>query len=166
MSNVVLGFLLTVGLTVPCYGGGVYLYEVNATEVGMAGAGWAARADDASTVFTNPAGMTRIEGREYEAMLMPLYLQVDFEENNDTTVSGGGKDASSWLPGGSLNYVRRIDDKSAWGFSIGGAFGLGVDYGDDWVGRYYVSEVTLQALGVQPTYARRVSDRVSIGAGN
>lgn len=45
MSNVVLGFLLTVGLTVPCYGGGVYLYEVNATEVGMAGAGWAARAD-------------------------------------------------------------------------------------------------------------------------
>ncbi len=65
MRNVVLGFLLTIGWIVPCHGGGVYLYEVNATEVGLAGAGWAARADDASTVFTNPAGMTRIENREY-----------------------------------------------------------------------------------------------------
>ncbi len=165
VRNFVLSFLLTIGWTVPCHSGGVYLYEVNATEVGLAGAGWATRADDATTVFTNPAGMIRIEGREYEAMLMPLYLHVDFEENNNTTVSGGSKDASSWLPGGSFNYVRQIDEKSAWGVSVGGAFGLGVDYGDDWVGRYYVSEVTLQAFGVQPTYARRVSDRVSIGAG-
>ena len=38
MCNVVLGFLLTIGWIVPCHGGGVYLYEVNATEVGLAGA--------------------------------------------------------------------------------------------------------------------------------
>lgn len=165
MRNFVLSLLLAVGLAVPCHAGGLYLFEVNTTEVGLAGAGWAARADDASTVFTNPAGMTRIEGREFEAMLMPLYLQVEFDPNNNTTVSGGGKDASSLLPGGSFNYVRKIDDKSAWGISVGGLFGLGVDYGDDWVGRYYVTEITLQVLGVQPTYARRISDRVSIGAG-
>jgi long-chain fatty acid transport protein len=60
LRHFVLVFLLTVGQIIPCYGGGLYLYEVNATEVGLAGAGWAARADDASTVFTNPAGMTRI----------------------------------------------------------------------------------------------------------
>ncbi len=165
VRNVVLSFLLTVGWIVPCHGGGVYLYEVNATEVGLAGAGWAARAEDATTVFTNPAGMMRIEGREFEAMLMPIYLQVDFEQNSNTTVSGGSKDASDWLPGGGLNYVRRIDDKSAWGISVGGAFGLGVDYGDEWAGRYYLTEVRLQAVGIQPSYARRVSDRVSIGAG-
>jgi hypothetical protein len=42
--------------------------------------------------------MVRIEGREFEAMLMPIYLKVDFEENSNTTVSGGSKDASDWLP--------------------------------------------------------------------
>ncbi len=72
MRYIVLGILLTIGLVVHCHGGGVYLYEVNATEVGLADAGWAARADDAATAITNPAGMTRIESREYEAMLMPI----------------------------------------------------------------------------------------------
>ncbi len=110
VRNIVLGFLLAIGWIAPCHGGGVYLYEVNATEVGLAGAGWAARADDATTAFTNPAGMMRIEGREFEVMLMPIYLQVDFEENSNTTVSGGSKDASDWLPGGGFNYVRRHCD--------------------------------------------------------
>jgi len=165
MRNVFFGLLLSVGLIVPCHGGGLYLFEVNAVEVGLAGAGWAARAEGASTVFTNPAGMTRVEDREFEALIMPLYLRVDFEQDSNTTVTGSDKNASSVLPGGSFNYVRKIDDKSAWGFSIGGLFGLGVDYGDEWVGRYYVSEITLQVLGAQPTYARRISDRVSIGAG-
>ena len=36
--------------------GGLYLYEVASPDVGMAGAGYAARAEDASTAFTNPAG--------------------------------------------------------------------------------------------------------------
>lgn len=165
MRRALSGFLLAAAYTTHCYGGGLYLYEVNATEVGLASAGWAARAEDASTAFTNPAGMTRIDGGQYEAMLMPLYVQVDFEEDANTTVDGNSDDASSLLPGGSFNYVRQIDDKSAWGVTAGGLFGLGVDYGDDWVGRYFVTEVTLQALAIQPTYARRVSDKVSVGAG-
>jgi hypothetical protein len=39
LRHFVLVFLLTVGQIIPCYGGGVYLYEVNATEVGLAGSG-------------------------------------------------------------------------------------------------------------------------------
>ena len=39
--------------------GGISLYEVGTADVGLAAAGYTARAQDASTVFTNPAGMTR-----------------------------------------------------------------------------------------------------------
>lgn len=37
------------------YSGGIALYEVGPTQTALASAGYAARADDASTLFTNPA---------------------------------------------------------------------------------------------------------------
>ena len=42
--------------------GGLFLYEIGTADVGLASAGYTARAQDASTAFTNPAGMTRLEG--------------------------------------------------------------------------------------------------------
>jgi long-subunit fatty acid transport protein len=46
----------------PAMAGGLIAYEVGTADVGLASAGYNARAQDASTVFTNPAGMTRLEG--------------------------------------------------------------------------------------------------------
>ena len=51
------------------------------------------------------------------------------------------------------------------GVSAVGYFGLGLEYENDWVGRYYVREVKLQALGVQPALAYQVTDWLSLGAG-
>jgi len=42
---------------------------------------------------------------------------------------------------------------------------LGLDYEDGWVGRYYVQEIKLQAVGLQPAVAYRVTDWLSLGAG-
>jgi long-subunit fatty acid transport protein len=44
--------------------GGLLLYEFGTAEPGLAAAGYAARAQDASTAFTNPAGMTRLDGTQ------------------------------------------------------------------------------------------------------
>ena len=46
-----------------------------------------------------------------------------------------------------------------------GFFGLALDYEDDWVGRYYVKEVTLQGFTIMPSVAYRVNDWLSVGAG-
>ena len=51
------------------------------------------------------------------------------------------------------------------GISTVGYFGLGLDYEDNWVGRYYVQDVKFQALGVQPALAYQVTDWLSLGAG-
>ena len=45
----------------PAWAGGIMLYQFGSPDVGFAAAGYAARAQDASTVFTNPAGMSRLE---------------------------------------------------------------------------------------------------------
>jgi long-chain fatty acid transport protein len=145
--------------------GGLYLYELGSPEVGLAGAGWSARAQDAATVFTNPAGMTRLQKSELLVGTQPLYLNVEFSPDSKTTTSGKEGDASTWLPAGGVYYAHNLSPRLKIGASAVGYFGLGLDYEDDWVGRYYVQEIKLQAIGVQPAVAYRVTDWLSFGAG-
>jgi long-chain fatty acid transport protein len=145
--------------------GGLYLYELGNPEVGLAGAGWTARAQDAATVFTNPAGMTRLQKSELLFGSQPLYLHVDFSPDSKTTTTGKDGDASTWLPAGGVYYAHNLSPRLKIGASAVGYFGLGLDYENDWVGRYYVQEIKLQAIGVQPAVAYRVTDWLSFGAG-
>jgi len=145
--------------------GGLYLYELGNPDVGAASAGWAARAQDAATVFTNPAGMTRLKDSELLVGVQPLYLHAEFSPDTNTTTSGSDGDASTWLPAGGLYYAHNLMPKLKIGVSAVGYFGLGLEYENDWVGRYYVQEIKLQALGIQPALAYQVTDWLSLGAG-
>ena len=117
------------------------------------------------TVFTNLAGMTRLERSELQIGVQPLYVHTKFNADSTTTTSGPDGDGSAWLPAGSIFYAHSLSRDLKIGVGILGYFGLGLEYEDDWVGRYYVQEVTLQALGFQPAVAYRVTDWLSIGAG-
>jgi long-chain fatty acid transport protein len=149
----------------PALAGGLYLYEIGTPDVGLAAAGYAARAQDPSTVFTNPAGMTRLERSELQVGVQPLYAHTKFNADSRTTPAGPDGDGSAWLPAGSLFYAHSVSRDLKLGVGVLGYFGLGLEYENDWVGRYYVQEVTLQALGVQPAVAYRVTDWLSVGAG-
>ncbi len=159
------GMLLASLVASSAQAGGLYLYELGTSDVGTAGAGWTARAQDASTVFTNPAGMTRLKKSELLVGVQPLYLHTEFSPDSNTTTSGRDGDASTWLPAGGLYYVHNLMPKLKIGVSTVGYFGLGLDYENDWVGRYYVQEIKLQAMGVQPALAYRVADWLSLGVG-
>ena len=166
LGRCLLAGILLVSLTVSwAHAGGLYLYELGNPEVGLAAAGWAARAQDAATVYTNPAGMTRLERSELMVGIQPLYLHTKFSPDAATSTSGSDGDASTWLPAAGLYYVHGLTPKLKIGVGSLGYFGLGLDYGDDWVGRYYVQEVTLQALGLQPAVAYQVTEWLSLGAG-
>jgi long-chain fatty acid transport protein len=155
-------------------GGGLYLYEVGTPDVGLAGAGYAARAQDASTAFTNPAGMTRLDQSALMVGAQPMYLHLKFNPDNRTSAAADTRpngqsaddgDSSGLLPSGGLYFVQPVSDKLWLGLAANGYFGLTLDYGNDWVGRYYMDEGTLQTAGVQPAAAWRVNDWLSIGAG-
>ena len=66
------GILFALLIASSAQAGGLYLYELGTPDVGAAAAGWAARAQDASTVFTNPAGMTRLEKSELLVGVQPF----------------------------------------------------------------------------------------------
>ena len=69
--------VLGVMISTPSLGraGGLILTEFGTEDVALAGAGWAARAQDASTLFKNPAGMSRLEGNQFQGGLQALYFQ-------------------------------------------------------------------------------------------
>ena len=152
-------------LAAPALAGGLYLYEVGTPDVGLAAAGYAARAQDASTAFTNPAGMTRLDRPEIQVGMQPLYVHLKFSPDSSTTTTGPDGDASAWAPAGSLFYVQPVSKDLALGFAVVGNFGLALKYEDGWVGRYYDQKETLQGLTFMPSVAYRVSPQISVGAG-
>ena len=123
------------------WAGGVMLYQFGSPDVGYAAAGYAARAQDAATVFTNPAGMGRLEKSQVLGGLQALYGDVGFSPNASTTVAGddGG---CHWLDA-QRERLHRPEAQPGLeiGFGVLSYFGLSENYGDTWVGRYLVQEI-------------------------
>jgi long-chain fatty acid transport protein len=150
------------------HGGGISLYEIATPDVGLASAGYAARADDASTLFKNPAGMSLLEGTQFQGGLQALYGSVSFSPDADTSPllgSGDGGNAVGWLPGGSLFVTLPLGEKWRVGLGSLSYFGLAEKYDDDWVGRYYVQESALLGMTIMPSVSFAATDWLSIGAG-
>ena len=159
--------IFSVFLIVPAaWGGGVWLYEGGTPDLGTAGAGRAALAVDASTAGTNPAGMTRLDRSQMLAAVQGLYVNSRFDTELSGFGGGDGGNAGGFVPSGGLHYVHRVTDNFRLGISAGSYFGLGVDYGDDWAGRYYTTEAELLTMGVNPAAGYRVNNWLSVGAGS
>ncbi|MCP4687712.1 MAG: transporter [Desulfobacterales bacterium] len=148
----------------PSRGGGLVLYELGAPDVGLASAGYAARAQDAATAVTNPAGMARLEKSELMLGAQLLYGDVRFTPGPDTTHAGSdGGNIIEWLPGGAVFYVHNASPDLKIGFSTYGNFGLAYEYDEDWVGRYHTKEGTLIGLTLAPSISYRISPQFSLG---
>lgn len=146
--------------------GGLELYEMGTPGVGLAAAGEAARAQDASTLFTNPAGMTRLDRSEILIGTQALYGDAHFDRDENTTTEG---DASGnpvgFFPGGSFFYVNSLSPDWKLGFGSFSYFGLPLDFSNDWSGRYYSQDNTLLGMTFMPSLAYQVSEHLSLGVG-
>lgn len=147
--------------------GGISLYEVGTADVGLASAGYTARAQDAATVFTNPAGMTRLDGNQLVLSGQMLYGSVGFDIGTGTTAAlgtGDGGNPIEWLPGGGLFYSHSVSDDVKIGLAVTGNFGSVVEYERGWVGRYRAQESTLIGYSILPSVAWRANEKLSLGA--
>jgi long-chain fatty acid transport protein len=163
----ILVYLMVLGITLtpPAWAGGVWLYEGGTPDLGTAAAGRAALANDASTAGANPAGMTRLERSQLLTAVQGLYVNTKFDTDLSGFGGGDGGNAGGFVPSGSLHYVHRVSEDFRLGISSGSYFGLGVDYGDDWSGRYYTTEAELLVMGVNPAAGYRVNRWLAVGAG-
>ena len=167
ISLIFAAFIIAIGLSsAPAWAGGFAVYEMGTPDVGLATAGWAARAQDAATLFKNPAGMSSLAKSEFQAGAQLTYGDVQFSSYNQTTTVGdNGQNAVGFQPGGSLFFVDKINKDLSAGMGIFNYFGGILDYGNTWVGRYYAVEETLVGYTFMPAVSYRINDWISVGAG-
>ena len=157
--------LFTALLATSTWAAGLWLYEQTTPDLGTAAAGRAAMANDASTAGANPAGMARLERSQFLAGFQGLIVDVEFDTGSSGFGGGDGGNAGDFVPAAGLHYVHNLTSDLKLGVTTGSFFGLGLDYGSDWAGRYYVQEAEFLTLGINPGVGYRVNKWLSVGAG-
>ena len=148
---------------------GFQLIEQNASGLGNAYAGSVASAENASTIFYNPAGMTQLQAREFSGGLAAV--QPSFKFSNNASNVGNFANAGNGGDGGALGlipnaYISWAVSKDLYlGLGIGAPFGLMTDYDDSWIGAAQSIKFDVKTLNLNPSVAYRVSDKVSLGFG-
>lgn len=156
---------LTLVLVSHAWAGGIWFYEQSTPDMGLAAAGRAASAKDASTAYTNPAGMSRLDSTQFLLGAGALVIQSSFDTAPGTTESGGGANITSALPLLSGFFVYNLAPDWKLGATLNTLMGLVGDYGDTWAGRYFLEKAALITLNFNPAVSYRVTDWLSVGGG-
>ncbi|WP_455427844.1 OmpP1/FadL family transporter [Dryocola sp. LX212] len=143
------------------HAGALFFYEIGTEDTALAGAGQAARAQDASTIVTNPAGMTRLPDHMITGGLQALGGNIDYQLDNPSLKSPGN--VLNVMPNASGFYSQKITDNLYAGIGMYGNYGLGIDYGN-WAGDRLIKKSSLLAMTFSPSLAYKLSDKVSVGA--
>ncbi len=149
------------------------LHEQGVGGLGNAYAGAAAAAEDASTVWWNPAGMARLPSGKHVLLGGHLIIPSTKFQNNGSTPAGAsnpalvgnGGDAgdAAFVP----NAFFAMDLNPAWsvGLGINVPFGLKTEYDADWIGRFQGIESEVKTLNFNPSVSYKISERASAGFG-
>jgi long-chain fatty acid transport protein len=151
--------------------GGLAVHETGGPDMGSAYAGAGARASDASTVWLNPAGLTRLEGIQLVGGSGFTYANLELELDAPGTISvppgnlAGGGHCGGFFPLAASYTSVQLGDRLAAGVALLSPYGGAVDYDLNFVGRSLVTEASFFTVVIQPTGAFQVTDWLSVGAG-
>jgi long-chain fatty acid transport protein len=145
---------------------GFALIEQNASGMGNAYAGAAAIAEDASTIFFNPAGMTYIEGTQVVGALHLIKPNAEFNDKGTAGVLGGdGPNAGDLAFVPNFYYKRDLTEKVKFGLGVTVPFGLKTEYDDKWIGRFHANKSEVKTVNINPSIAFKVNEQLSLGMG-
>jgi long-chain fatty acid transport protein len=139
------------------------LLEQNASGLGNAYAGSAAVADNASTIYYNPAGMTQL-GSGIQLSVGVTGVGPSYEYRDQAGVKSGG-DAGGWAAVPNAYMSGQLTKDLFVGLGISAPFGLSTEYDAGWVGAGQAIKSEIKTININPSIAYRVSDKVSLGFG-
>lgn len=160
---------------------GFFVEQQSVEGVGRAQAGAAAAATDASTIFFNPAGMTRLSAAEASAGANVLFPHIRFRNNGSTAATpgtlglltryaggnGGNPGEVTAVPNGYVALpISPQNGRDLWiGVGLNFPFGLSAKYDKNWFGRYDSIKSQLKTINVSPVIAYRVNEYIALGGG-
>lgn len=153
------------------YAGGFQVTELCAQCSGSRFAGQGSQASGPATTWFNPAGMTKLDGVQVDASLHFVDATAEFTNLNSTKTNGEAaigrtsSDAAGTAIIPNFYATWRIDDRWAIGLGINAPYGTVTEYDDDWVGRYNALRSEFSTANINPSFAYKVNDWFSVGAG-
>lgn len=165
MKKILLSFVIF-SAPIAAQAAGFALIEQSASGMGNAFAGGGAVAEDASTIYFNPAGMTYIQGTQIVGAIHLIKPSAEFTGTFSAPIGGGdGGDAGdlSFVP--NFYYKRDLTEAVKFGLGINAPFGLKTEYDPTWKGRLQAIKSEVKTININPAIAFKVNDQLSIGAG-
>lgn len=142
---------------------GTLVQEMNKMTVSTAGAGSAVLAENASVTYSNPAGMSYIEGNALSINAAMMDLSIYYRDNSDPSKSSGN--AGGIQPYGSIYYVHQLNDDIHLGASVSAQGGSALDYGTSYAGAVSLNDLKLSVIQFNPTISYKINNKLSIGGG-
>lgn len=169
MQRIIATICLVLLCSGSAYSSGFSIYEASVRANGMLGA-FSAYADDASTIFYNPAGLGGLEGINVTggvtviaprstfrnlSPLAPIGTETEMEEQNFLVPNFYGS--------------YQITENLTAGIGVYSPFGLGTEWPEDWVGRGSAIETSIETIFITPAIGYEFTEtgigNIRIGAG-
>lgn len=158
--------LLTASLLLPAamaFSAGYQLNIQGLRQLAMGGGG-TAMPWDASTIFYNPGGLSRLDGFQVYGSIGFIIPRVEYL--NQTTGVTARTTNQTFTPfsvyaGGTIKGVNGLGV----GIGVYTPFGSGTTWDDNWTGRFVTQNIYLQTIFIQPTISYQINDQISIGGG-
>ncbi len=162
---------------------GFQLQNQNASGTSVAFAGAAAVAEDASTIYFNPAGMTYLPlGHSLTVGGTVIHRSVKFENTGTTPMpvinpltgaptgafhprgsNGGNGGGAGLAPALYYSYAVSPELRLGLGFSV--TYGSETEYDPDFAGRFSGLYTSIHQMNLNPSVAYKVNDLLSLGFG-
>lgn len=140
---------------------------------GNAFAGAAAAAEDAGTIFFNPAGMTYLpRGHNISASLTLINRNINFDDTGSASYfgiaplpsgDGGNAGGLAAIPHG--YWAWGVSPNLSLGLGVGPTFGNKTEYNFDFVGRNAGFFFEMKQVNINPSVAYKLNESVSLGFG-
>ncbi|WP_248750693.1 outer membrane protein transport protein [Pseudomonas sp. MWU15-20650] len=168
MKKVMLKTTLSLAVTMASsqlFASGFALNEQDVAGMGTGFAGRSSSADNASTVYGNPAGMARLEGQQITGGVAAIDASTDIKNPGGRSSGSNKGDMVPFTAVPFGFYTNKLNDQWAVGFGVYAPFGLVTDYERGYQGRSFGSYSKVSVITLQPTVSYAFNDRVSIGFG-
>jgi long-chain fatty acid transport protein len=154
----------------PALGAGFALQENSGSGLGNAYAGGAAAAEDAATVWSNPAGMARLGRSQVAGALNLIKPSLKFSDSGSVAAAqqplgNDGGDAGSLAVVPNLYFTMPIAPQWSAGIGVNAPFGLTSEYDDGWIGRFQGLKSDLMTINVNPAVSWQPLPNLALGVG-
>lgn len=131
----------------------------------------AAEAADASTIFYNPAGLTKLDSSQISVNANIVFPSIHYEAESATDFTGipvqgskSGKITKTTVAPHVYGAYKASDDVTL-GLGVYVPFGSATEYEKDSVLRHNINKLGLTTIAIEPVVAWKLNDRHSFGAG-